>query len=287
MRPPYITDEFLQGFIAAALHEDVGDCDHSSNACISPHSSSVAKLKIKDAGILAGTSLAKLIFAQLDPDLRVTECLNDGTAIAPGDIGFIVSGNTRSILMAERLVLNCLQRMSGIATKASHLCQLIQGTQAVLLDTRKTTPNFRLIEKWAVTIGGAHNHRLGLFDMIMLKDNHIEAAGGIQAAILRTKDYLRTLGKTLKIEVETRSLKEVEQVLAEGNVDVIMLDNMSLADMRTAVQMIGGRYKTEASGGIDEKNIRDVALCGVDYISLGALTHSVRSLDMSLKIVGK
>jgi nicotinate-nucleotide pyrophosphorylase (carboxylating) len=209
--------------------------------------------------------------------------LDDGAEVHQGDIGFSIEGTARSILTTERLVLNCMQRMSAIATKTHYLTNLVAGTGVTLLDTRKTTPNFRLLEKWAVVIGGGDNHRLGLFDMIMLKDNHIDMAGGIEQAIVSTKDYLRATNKKLKVEIETRSLREVRQVKRFGGVDIVMLDNMGLDDIKEAVRIIGGEFKTEASGNITEKTIRDVAECGVDYISVGALTHSVRSMDMSLK----
>jgi len=209
--------------------------------------------------------------------------MRDGDSIKSGDVAFTVEGSSRSILATERLVLNCMQRMSGIATRAHMLAQLIEGTHAKLLDTRKTTPNFRLLEKWAVSIGGGHNHRIGWFDMIMLKDNHVDMAGGIENAIMRTINYLRAGNLKLRVEIETRNLAEVRQVLKVGGVDVIMLDNMTPADMREAVKSIGGQYQTEASGNINETTIREVAETGVDFISVGALTHSVRSLDLSLK----
>lgn len=234
---------------------------------------------------MAGIDLALQIFKYADQSLKVDVALSDATEVTPGDIAFVVSGSSRSILTAERLVLNCMQRMSGIATKTKHLVKLIEGTSARLLDTRKTTPNFRLIEKWAVLIGGGYNHRIGLFDMIMLKDNHIDMAGGIKQAIVQTNDYLRATKKKLKIEIETRSLAEVEQVLEVGSVDIIMLDNMGVEMMKDAVKLIKGKYKTEASGGITEETIRDVAMTGVDFISVGALTHSTRSLDLSLKAI--
>lgn len=244
---------------------------------------SKARLLIKEAGILAGVELAQHIFKQFDPSLVVTIIHRDGDIIKNGDVAFTVEGPSRSILTTERLVLNCMQRMSGIATLTKRLSDLVQGTKATLLDTRKTTPNFRLLEKWAVVIGGGQNHRIGLFDMIMLKDNHIDMAGGIEQAILRTKEYLRATNKNLRIEIETRNLKEVEEVVRVGDVDVIMLDNMSLHELQQAVWLINGRYKTEASGGITPETIRKVAECGVDFISVGALTHSVKSIDMSLK----
>lgn len=283
MKPYYITEEFLDQFIASAFTEDIGDGDHSSLSCIPPEATNKAQLLIKEDGILAGVELALEIFKRTNPALKVEVLINEGSAVKKGDVGFIVSGPSRSILTAERLVLNCMQRMSAIATKTHHLSSLIAGTHAVLLDTRKTTPNFRLLEKWAVLIGGGKNHRIGLYDMIMLKDNHIDMAGGHREAIIRTKDYLRATNRDLKIEVETRNLAEVKEVLNVGGVDTIMLDNMSLEDMKTAVALIAGKYKTEASGGITEETIRNVAECGVDFISVGALTHSVKSLDLSLK----
>jgi nicotinate-nucleotide pyrophosphorylase (carboxylating) len=285
VRPAYITDEFLHEFIGSAFREDVGDGDHSALASIPMNATSKARLLVKDSGVLAGVDLAVHIFKHADASLNVEVLLPDATEVKPGDVAFIVSGPARSILTAERLVLNCMQRMSGIATKTQELVKLTEGTSAHILDTRKTTPNFRLLEKWAVLIGGGYNHRIGLFDMIMLKDNHVDMAGGIKQAIVQTNDYLRATKKKLKIEIETRSLAEVEQVLSVGNVDVIMLDNMSVDTMREAVKMINGKYKTEASGGITEKTIREVALTGVDYISVGALTHSIRSLDLSLKAI--
>jgi nicotinate-nucleotide pyrophosphorylase (carboxylating) len=283
VKPPYITPEFLRHFIDSAFKEDVGDGDHSTLASI-PHSAqSKAQLLVKDTGTVAGIELAVEIFKFWDPELKVNLRLSDGALVKPGDVAFTVSGSARSILTTERLVLNSMQRMSGIATLTQQLSKLIEGTKAQLLDTRKTTPNFRLIEKWAVVIGGGGNHRIGLYDMIMLKDNHIDMAGGIPSAINRTKDYLRATNKSLRIEVETRNLDEVRQVIDAGGVDIIMLDNMDPLAMREAVRLIDGRCKTEASGGITEKTIRQVAESGVDFISVGALTHSVKSLDLSLK----
>jgi nicotinate-nucleotide pyrophosphorylase (carboxylating) len=283
MRPEYITEGFLQQFIRSAIHEDVGDGDHSTLAAIPSTAIKRAKLLVKDDGILAGVSLAQSIFQTFDPSLKIDVLLDDGVPVNRGTIAFIIEGPAQSILTTERLVLNCMQRMSAIATKTRQLTQLILGTKAKLLDTRKTTPNFRLLEKWAVLLGGGLNHRVGLFDMIMLKDNHIDMAGGIRQAIIRTKDYLRARNKNLKIEIETRSLKEVGEVIDVGGVDVIMLDNMDTATMRKAIAMIGGMYQTEASGGITKDTIRGVAECGVDFISVGALTHSVHSFDLSLK----
>lgn len=283
MKPVYITPQFLKHFITSALAEDVGDGDHSTLASIPATAKSRAKLLVKDDGILAGVELAQTIFHQFDPSLQLDVKLHDGDIIKKGDVAFTVKGSARSILTTERLVLNCMQRMSGIATFTRQLTELVKGTKSTLLDTRKTTPNFRLLEKWAVVIGGGQNHRIGLYDMIMLKDNHIDMAGGMEQAIIQTKEYLRASKRDLKIEVETRSLKEVEEVIRIGEVDVIMLDNMAVDDMKKAVWLINGRYKTEASGGITTETIRKVAESGVDFISVGALTHSVKSLDLSLK----
>lgn len=281
--PDYISEEFLHSFIGSALAEDIGDGDHSTLSAIPETATNRARLLVKESGILAGVELAKRIFLQYDPRLVVETFLTDGAIVKKGDIAFSVSGSARSLLTTERLVLNCMQRMSGIATKTRHLVNLVKGTRAKLLDTRKTTPNFRLVEKWAVLIGGGGNHRLGLYDMIMLKDNHNDMAGGIGQAINRAKDYLRAQNRQLKIEVETRNLQEVRQALDAGGVDVIMLDNMSIEQMKEALTLIDGRCKTEASGNITEETIKGVAECGVDYISVGALTHSVKSLDLSLK----
>lgn len=282
-RPSYLTEAAITQFIQAALHEDVGDGDHSSLAAIPDNAEDKARLLVKDDGILAGVEMAELIFRAVDPSLVMQVYITDGSEVAHGDVAFTVTGRAQAILTAERLVLNCMQRMSGIATYTHHLNRLISGTQARLLDTRKTTPNFRLLEKWAVVIGGGVNHRYGLFDMIMLKDNHIDFAGGIGPAITATHRYLKQHNKDLRIVIETRNLSEVQQVLGTGGVDRIMLDNMSPELMREAVQLINGQYKTEASGGITETTIAGVAASGVDFISVGALTHSVKSLDLSLK----
>lgn len=283
----YLTKPAVLKFIDAALKEDLGDGDHSSLGAIPDDLHHEAKLIIKDDGIIAGLSLAKWIFARLDKTLEVDLFLKDGDHVKSGDIGFIVKGKAQSILSSERLVLNCLQRMSGIATYTHKMTTLMDGTSVKLLDTRKTTPNFRLMEKWAVKIGGAENHRFGLYDMVMLKDNHVDYAGGIKKAITSTQDYLKRNKKALKIEIETRNLEEVKEVLAVGGVDIIMLDNMLPSVMKEALNLIGKKYKTEASGGITEKNIRDIAETGVDFISVGALTHSYKSLDISLKAVKK
>jgi nicotinate-nucleotide pyrophosphorylase (carboxylating) len=283
VKPDYLKPEAIRQFINQALQEDVGDGDHSSLAAVPANATNRARLIIKDHGVLAGMELAQSIFAQVDPALQVQVMLTDGTRVKHGDIGLIVEGNAQSILKAERLVLNCMQRMSGIATYTHRLVEMIEGTRARLLDTRKTTPLFRMMEKWAVVIGGGINHRYGLFDMIILKDNHVDYAGGIRQAIEATNQYLKEQNKNLKIVIETRNLKEVEQVLTAGNIFRIMLDNMSPDLMKQAVQLINGRYPTEASGGITLETIREVAESGVDFISVGALTHSIKSLDISLK----
>lgn len=285
MRPVYITPEAIQSFVRSALSEDIGEGDHSTLGAVPENKTAAARLLVKDQGIIAGLEIASVIFAHVDSTLKVKFFKKDGDEINAGDIAFIVEGPARAILSAERLVLNCLQRMSGIATYTQRLCKLIEGTKARLMDTRKTTPNFRLMEKWAVAIGGGLNHRIALYDQVMLKDNHVDLAGDIRAAIENTKRYLHQVNKNLPIEIETRTLEEVGDVLSTGGVDVIMLDNMSLEDMKLAVRRINGKYKTEASGGITETTLRAVAECGVDYISVGALTHSIKSLDMSLKVI--
>lgn len=280
---PYLTEKSISDFISAALLEDVGPGDYSTLASVPAGTQNRAQLLIKDSGILAGVTLAQHIFRQVDPELQLKILLQEGAPIQQGDTGLKVEGNARSILTAERLVLNCMQRMSGIATYTHYLNSLIEDTGARLLDTRKTTPNFRLPEKWAVAIGGGTNHRFGLYDMVMLKDNHIDYAGGISAAVAATKKYLQENALSLAIEVETRNLQEVEEALAAGGVKRIMLDNMSPALMKQAIAIIDGQCETEASGGITEKTIREVAESGVDFISVGALTHSIKSLDISLK----
>lgn len=281
--PTYLTPDALSTFIRTALAEDVGDGDHSALSAIPAEARNRAHLLIKDEGVLAGVELARRIFREVDADLHLEVRLEDGALVKYGDIAFTVEGRAQSILTGERLVLNCMQRMSGIATRTAHLTSLLAGTKARLLDTRKTTPNFRLCEKWAVLIGGGVNHRYGLFDMIILKDNHVDYAGGIQQAIEASRAYLARTGRQLPIEIETRSLAEVQQALDTGGIDRIMLDNMAPAQLREAVALVAGRYPLEASGGITEETIAEVAATGVDYISVGALTHSIRSLDMSLK----
>ena len=280
---PYLTPEALTTFIRTALAEDVGDGDHSALAAIPADAHNRAHLLVKAEGVLAGVALAQLIFQEVDPALQVQVLLEDGARVRYGDRAFTVAGPARSILTAERLVLNCMQRMSGIATHTARLTTLLAGTKARLLDTRKTTPNFRLCEKWAVLIGGGVNHRYGLFDMIILKDNHVDYAGGIAQAVQATHDYLRATGRQLQIEVETRTLAEVQQALDAGGIDRIMLDNMAPDQLREAVALVNGRLPLEASGGITEQTIAEVAATGVDFISVGALTHSAGSLDLSLK----
>lgn len=278
-----IDDPVLRDFIQNALNEDVREGDHTSLACIPKEATGTAKLLIKENGVLAGVPVAIAIFAAVDSELEMDIFLEDGDEIKKGDIAFTVTGSAISILTAERLVLNCMQRMSGIATLTQKYVKAIEGTTTTVLDTRKTTPGIRFLEKYAVKVGGGENHRMGLYDMIMIKDNHVDFSGGIQQAVSRTKQYLKEEGLSLKIEVETRNIEEVRQVLAVGGVDRIMLDNYSPKQMREAVTLINGVCETEASGGIVLETIRDYAETGVDYISVGALTHSATSLDISLK----
>lgn len=275
----------LDLIITNAIREDVGDGDHSSLACIPETATGKAKLLVKDKGILAGVEFAQQVFKYVDPALTVEVQLKDGAEVKYGDIAFYVEGSSQSILKAERLVLNAMQRMSAIATKTNFFVTLLDGTQTKILDTRKTTPGIRALEKWAVKIGGGENHRFALYDMIMLKDNHIDFAGGISGAISKTKNYLKANEKDLKIIVEARNLEEVSEILESGGVYRILLDNFNYSDTRKAVQMIGEKCLTESSGGITEETIRKYAECGVDYISSGALTHSVHNLDLSLKAV--
>jgi len=270
-------------FIKRCLEEDLGDGDHTSLACISPTARGKARLLIKEKGVLAGIRVAGKVFAVADKDLSVELLISDGTEVKPGDIAFHVSGLQQSILKSERLVLNIIQRMSGIATSTREYVKRLEGLKTKILDTRKTTPGFRFFEKEAVRIGGGYNHRMGLFDMIMIKDNHIDYAGGIENAVRKTRDYLRSNNLNLRVEIEARSLSDVSTILATGGVDRVMLDNFSINDTRRAVEMISGELETESSGGINLSNIRSYAECGVDYISVGALTHRIRSLDMSLK----
>ena len=275
----------LDLIIKNAIREDVGDGDHSSLACIPSDTLGKAKLLVKDEGILAGVEFAKLVFNYVDPSLRVETLINDGEKVAYGDIAFYVEGPSLSILKAERLVLNAMQRMSAIATKTRSFVDLLEGTGTKVLDTRKTTPGIRALEKWAVKIGGGENHRFALYDMIMLKDNHIDFAGGITKAINKTKAYLKETNRDLKIIVEARNLQEIEEILQSEGVYRILIDNFNYEDTRKAVAMIGDQCLTESSGGINEKTIRKYAECGVNYISSGALTHSVYNMDLSLKAV--
>ncbi|NKI32605.1 carboxylating nicotinate-nucleotide diphosphorylase [Croceivirga thetidis] len=278
-------EDELQRIVANAIREDVGDGDHSSLACIPNSAMGKAKLLVKDEGTIAGIDFAKRVFNYVDADLTIETIVNDGENVKYGDIAFYVSGSSLSILTAERLVLNAMQRMSAIATKTKYFVNLLEGTGTKVLDTRKTTPGIRALEKWAVKIGGGENHRFALYDMIMLKDNHIDFAGGITKAIQMTQSYLQDNRKDLKIVVEARNLEEVEEILNSEGVYRILLDNFNYSETKMAVAMIGDRCLTESSGGINEKTIRKYAECGVDFISSGALTHSVHNMDLSLKAV--
>ncbi len=273
----------LELIIVNAIREDIGDGDHTSLSCIPDDALGNAKLLVKDDGIIAGVKFAKQVFKYVDSDLQIETFINDGEKVKFGDIVFHVSGKSQSILMAERLVLNAMQRMSAIATKTAFFADLLKGTKTKVLDTRKTTPGIRALEKWAVKIGGGANHRFALYDMIMIKDNHIDFAGGITAAITKTKKYLAKNKLDLKIIVEARSLEEIKEILSNHEVYRILIDNFNYADTRKAVTLIGDACLTESSGGINEKTIRKYADCGVDFISSGALTHSVYNLDLSLK----
>lgn len=275
----------LNIIISNAIREDVGNGDHTSLACIPDHAIGKAKLLVKDEGIIAGIEFAKMVFEYVDAELEIEQILKDGDAVRYGDIAFYVSGKSQSILKAERLVLNAMQRMSAIATKTHQFMKLLKGTSTKVLDTRKTTPGIRALEKWAVKIGGGENHRFALYDMIMIKDNHIDFAGGISQAIQKTKAYLEKNNLNLKIIVEARNLKEIETILKEGDIYRILIDNFNFEDTRKAVEIIGKQCLTESSGGINEKTIRNYAECGVDFISTGALTHSVYNMDLSLKAV--
>lgn len=283
MRPSYLSQSDLEDFINRAFREDLGDGDHSTLASIPEGAVQSAYLIMKEDGVIAGMELAELIFRKLDPAIEFSNAVSDGVSVKKGDVILRIKGKTRAILSGERLFLNCVQRMSGIATRTAKLNSLINHTSCKLLDTRKTTPNMRMLEKWAVLIGGGVNHRYGLYDMVMLKDNHVDYAGSIAKAVSATKAYLKETGKDLKIEVETRNIDEVRQALEVGGVDRIMLDNMSVSEMKEAVSLVNGQSETEASGGITEETIQDIAETGVNYISVGALTHSIKSLDISLK----
>ncbi len=273
----------IAGIITNAIREDVGDGDHSSLACIPAEAKGKAKLLVKDEGIIAGVEFAKQVFHYVDDDMTVETLIEDGSKVTHGDIVFYVQGASQSILKAERLVLNAMQRMSAIATKTKTFVDLLEGTGTKILDTRKTTPGIRALEKWAVKIGGGENHRFALYDMIMLKDNHIDFAGGITKAIQKTKAYLKDTNRDLKIIVEARNLDEIKEILKTEGVYRILIDNFNYEDTRIAVKLIGDSCLTESSGGINEKTVRNYAECGVDYISSGALTHSVYNMDLSLK----
>ena len=278
-------NDLIDRLIDLAFDEDIGDGDHTTLSSIPPTAIGKSKLLIKEAGVLAGVEIAKEIFHRFDPDMKVEVFIKDGTEVKPGDIVMIVEGKVQSLLQTERLMLNVMQRMSGIATMTRKYVKQLEGTKTRVLDTRKTTPGMRMLEKEAVKIGGGVNHRIGLFDMILLKDNHVDFAGGIDKAINGAKKYLKEKGKDLKIEIEVRNFDELNQVLEIGGVDRIMLDNFTPEDTKKAVEMIDGRYETESSGGITFDTLRDYAETGVDYISVGALTHSVKGLDMSFKAV--
>lgn len=275
----------LDLIIANAIREDIGDGDHTSLSCIPKEATGKAKLLVKDEGVIAGVEFAKMVFKYVDADLQIETLINDGEKVKYGDIVFYVSGKSQSILMAERLVLNAMQRMSAIATKTRFFADLLAGTKTKVLDTRKTTPGIRALEKWAVKIGGGENHRFALYDMVMIKDNHIDFAGGITQAITKTKKYLAEKGLDIKIIVEARSLQEIQEILENEGVYRILIDNFNYEDTRKAVALIGDKCLTESSGGINEKTIREYAECGVDFISSGALTHSVYNMDLSLKAV--
>jgi len=278
-------EDLINDLIRLAFAEDIGDGDHTTLCSIPESAQGKAQLIIKEKGVLAGVEIAEKIFHTFDKDMKINVFIKDGTEVNPGDIAFIVEGKVQSLLQTERLVLNVMQRMSGIATTTRKYAKQLEGTKTKVLDTRKTTPGMRMLEKEAVKIGGGENHRIGLFDMILLKDNHVDFAGGIENAIKRAQKYCEEKNKNLKIEIEVRNFKELEEVLKTGGVDRIMFDNFSVEDTREAVKRVAGRYEIESSGGITFDTLRDYAECGVDYISVGALTHSVKSLDMSLKAI--
>ena len=275
--------DLIDDLIRLAFAEDIGDGDHTTLCCIPETAMGKSQLIIKEDGVLAGVEMAKRIFHKFDPTLKINVLINDGAEVKKGDIAFTVEGKVQCLLQTERLVLNVMQRMSGIATTTHKYVKELEGTNTRVLDTRKTTPGMRMMEKEAVKIGGGVNHRIGLFDMILLKDNHVDFAGGIEAAITRAKNYLAQKGKNLKIEIEVRNLDELQQVLRIGGVDRIMLDNFNIENTKKAVELVNHKYEIESSGGITFDTLRSYAECGVDYISVGALTHSVKSLDMSLK----
>lgn len=283
MKKEYIP--FVEELIELAIREDIGDGDHSSLACIPADERGRMKLLVKQDGILAGVEVAEMILRRLDPEVRLEKILEDGAPIRKGDVAFYVEGRVISLLQAERILLNVMQRMSGVATQTAVYVKRLEGLKTKVLDTRKTTPGMRVLDKMAVKLGGGENHRMGLFDMVILKDNHIDFAGGITAALTKTRNYLQEKGKPIKIEVEVRSLDDIREVFAAGGCDRIMLDNFSPALTREAVALIDGRIEIESSGGITLDNLREYAECGVDYISVGALTHQIKSLDLSLKAI--
>ena len=276
-------ERLIDELIDLAFAEDIGDGDHTTLCCIPDTAMGKSRLLIKEPGILAGVEIARKIFHRFDPDLKMTVYIEDGTAVKPGDVAFVVEGRVQSLLQTERLMLNVMQRMSGIATMTHRYVKKLEGLHTRILDTRKTTPGMRMLEKEAVKIGGGVNHRIGVFDMILLKDNHVDFAGGIENAISRCHDYLKAKGKDLKIEIEVRNLDELKEVMRVGGVDRIMLDNFSPELTKEAVKIVGGKYEIESSGGITFDTIRDYAESGVDFVSVGALTHSVKGLDMSFK----
>lgn len=276
-------NELIDQLIALSFAEDIGDGDHTTLSCIPATAMGKSRLIIKEEGIIAGVEMAREIFHRFDPEMKMEAYINDGAHVKPGDVAFVVEGKVQSLLQTERLMLNVMQRMSGIATITNEYVKLLEGTKCRVLDTRKTTPGMRIMEKDAVRIGGGCNHRIGLFDMILLKDNHIDFAGGIPQAVTRAQEYCKAKGKNLKIEVEVRNFDELDQVLALEGVDRVMLDNFSVENTRKAVEIVNGRLEVESSGGITFDTIRSYAECGVDYVSVGALTHSVKSLDMSFK----
>jgi nicotinate-nucleotide pyrophosphorylase (carboxylating) len=280
-----MADTLIDDLIDLAIREDVGDGDHTSLACIPETTLGKAKLLVKDEGIIAGVAIAKRVFKRFDPTLKFEELVKDGSPVHKGDIAFYVEGKSLSILQCERLVLNIMQRMSGVATQTSVYVKKLEGLKTKVLDTRKTTPGMRMLDKMAVKLGGGENHRIGLYDMILIKDNHIDYAGGIENAVNAVKGYLKKKDKNLKIEVEARSLDDIKKILSLGGVHRILIDNFNVEQTRAAVQLINGQCETESSGGITLETLRDYAACGVDYISVGALTHQIKSLDLSLKAV--
>jgi len=277
------SNDYIEKLIELAIAEDIGDGDHSSLSCIPKNATGSVKLMFKQQGVVAGIEVASKIYQRIEPGTEFTPLLSDGDEVSPGDFGFLAKGSVHGLLQAERIVLNVMQRMSGIATQTRKYVKVVEGTNAKILDTRKTTPGMRILDKLAVKIGGGHNHRMGLFDMIMLKDNHIDFAGGIEQAIRKANDYLQATGRSLPIEVETRSLDDIKKVLSVGGVTRIMFDNFSVEQTRKAVDLVNGRFETESSGGITLETIRGYAETGVDFISVGALTHQIKSLDMNLK----